>query len=276
MNKKTEKKEESAKKVKKRQKRIKGNKALIIGIVGLIIGIVGVSAGFFFGLNRERKEPVYSVSSSEIILEALKEEENLKIFWEDKQIETISLVRVAIANRGRIFIDKDDILEPIKIKPNKFVDILKVRIPEGRKSRDELNFNTQIKQDKDGIQSIMVTINGNELLESKDGAIFYIMYEGSQICEWEVTSRIKGASRGFRRVSHELLAKKRSLAFSLILILILIAIGYVLIYRSIRSIMKGFTISWFWLFFGLLFFILLSISLKEDVLLWMLPVWMTW
>lgn len=177
---------------------------------GTIIGIAGILIGIGFTIiwsltTTPIKAPVYTVSSPYLVANTIQRGEKLKIFWDNKQINNVASVKIGIWNKGSDFIDKRDIsyTNPIRIKPMSKVDILSVEVI--KKSREELNFEAVIEKDKkNGWESIIINIKGDEALEKNDGVLFNILFAGSSLeeslckCKWQVNGRIKGAPKGFQ------------------------------------------------------------------------------
>jgi hypothetical protein len=162
----------------------------------LAIGIL-VALSLYL-LSRKEKEPVFSISTPDLVAQTVPGEEKLKIIWENKEIQNAASVKVAIWNDGSQFIDKNDFAstEPMRIVPSGKVSILAVQML--KTSRSNLRFDTTIETSPDGIGSVLIKIKGDEALEKFDGVLFHILFSGSQNINWKVIGRIKGAPEGFQ------------------------------------------------------------------------------
>jgi hypothetical protein len=162
----------------------------------LVIGIL--VALLLYLLSRKEKEPVFTVSPPDLVAQTVPAENKLKIIWENKEIQNAASVKVGIWNNGSQFIDANDFAstEPMRIVPSEAVSILAVQTP--KTSRPNLRFDTTIETTPDGIRTILIKIKGDEALEKFDGALFHILFSGSQNIKWKVIGRIKGAAKGFQ------------------------------------------------------------------------------
>ena len=84
----------------------------------------------------------------------------------------------------------------MRIVPSEKVSILAVQML--KTSRPSLRFDTIIETSPDGIGGVLIKIKGDEALEKFDGALFHILFSGSQNINWKVIGRIKGAPEGFQ------------------------------------------------------------------------------
>jgi hypothetical protein len=161
----------------------------------LAIGIL-VALSIYL-LSRKEKEPVFTISPPDLVAQTVPGEEKLKIIWENKEIQNAASVKIAIWNDGSQFIDKNDFAstDPMRIVPSGKVSILAVQML--KTSRPNLKFDTTIETSPDGIGSVLIKIKGDEALEKFDGALFHILFSGSQNINWKVIGRIKGAPEGF-------------------------------------------------------------------------------
>jgi hypothetical protein len=165
----------------------------ITGVLAAIL--VGVVTYF---LSRTTKEPVFIVSPPELMAQSTREQKQLKIFWEDKEIQNAASVEIAFWNAGSQFIDSHDIssTEPIRIIPSEKVTILAVNLLGS--SRPSLAFDYTKEIDSGEFESAVITIRGDEALEHFDGAIFHLLYSGKLDTKWKVIGRVKGSFVGFQ------------------------------------------------------------------------------
>lgn len=172
------------------------NITVAIGFLAILISIA------IFTKSRFIKKPIYAVSKPEAIAKLIKETDRMTILWDNEPIENAILVRVAIWNSGRRYIDVLDISRttPIRILPSEDIKILSVE--EIKTSRPELQFDTFIETSPNTQgQCVRIQILGDEALERNDGGLFKIIYSGSLDCGFQVKGRIKGSSSGFSRKS---------------------------------------------------------------------------
>jgi len=68
--------------------------ASIIGILGLIIGIIAL-------VNRKIRKPVYSKSDEYDIVDRIEGSNDLKLIWNNDEINNIRVVNISFWNRGK-------------------------------------------------------------------------------------------------------------------------------------------------------------------------------
>ena len=163
-------------------------------VIGCILTIITFLA------SKSEKEPVYVISPFELLAQTMDEENSLKISWNGQEIKNVNSVKIALWNNGSQLIDKKDILvnNPIRLVSLSNVDILSVQTI--CTSRPELKFTTLIEKDEGNNESIVLKVEGDEVLEKLDGILLRILYSGSPDCVWTVTGRIKGNPEGFKKV----------------------------------------------------------------------------
>lgn len=141
--------------------------------IGPIIGIIAISiSAIFFSMSRFQKKPSFAVSESEPIAKLIKETDRMTILWDGEHIENVVIVKVAIWNSGRRYIDISDISKtsPICITPFENINILSVETLD--KSRPELEFETFVGTDESSKTPIIrIKLLEDEALEKFDGGI---------------------------------------------------------------------------------------------------------
>lgn len=164
-------------------------------VTGLIAAIA-VGFGTYF-LSKSTKEPVFIVSPPELVAQTVNGEANLRILWQDKEIQNAASVKIAFWNHGSQYIDKNDIstTDPIRLQCSEKVKILSVNQLAG--SRGTMKFNWHKEIDGRGGESAVLAIEGDEALERFDGAAFHVLFSGPLNSQWIVAGRIKGVPGGF-------------------------------------------------------------------------------
>lgn len=170
---------------------------------GYLIGVLGIILAFiFFFKSRKIKKPFFAVNQPTLVAARLQGEHNLKIVWKEHELDMVYLVKIAFWNGGNDFISKDDMLSAISIKSDG-AQILNTYID--KKSREDLQLHIENKNNE-----ILIDIDGNEVLESKDGALISILYSGSEESDWAVYGRIKGVPSGFSSIKWKMLGVNKS------------------------------------------------------------------
>jgi hypothetical protein len=215
----------------------------------ITIAIIGIIATVMvYILTREVKEPVFTVSSPELVAQTVDGEQKLKIFWNKRAIPNAASVKIAIWNDGSRFIDKNDFIssDPLRIIPSAKVNILAVQVL--KTSRPSLKFDINIGKNAEETECVMIDIKGDEALEKFDGGLFHILFSGSRDSNWKVLGRVKGAKEGFQEVSwgrlHRIQYPPR---LWVLIILPLAALGFTIYstFLTLRNIKKeGKKIGW--------------------------------
>lgn len=168
-------------------------------VTALVLAII--CSYIFFKLGQSNKSPEFTTGKWEPVINATTNDPRLTILWDGVKVPNVMSKQVAFWNGGSQYIDKKDISldEPIRIIPQEPIKILNVNII--KVSRDNLKlkpsteFGVNLNRDV-----IRIDIEGDEALEEMDGGLFQIVYTGPEDVGFTVTSRIKGAPRGFRQV----------------------------------------------------------------------------
>lgn len=199
----------------------------------LFIVPILISIAIFF-LDKTYKKPFYNLSNPELI--ASKANENLKILYNNSEINNIYSTNLTIWNGGNKIIDYSDFVrdQPITLSASN-IHFLSISL--SNTSRQNLRFSSQIVND-----SIRIRLLNDEALEQNDGASFLILFTkvNDTITDLKLTSRIKETSNGF--ISKEILNPK------------------------IKDVTKAMYINWGLISFMILFRIMyLKLSKKEVV-----------
>jgi hypothetical protein len=243
----------------------------------LAIGILVTLSVYL--LSRKEKEPVFTISPPDLVAQTVPGEDKLKIIWENKEIQNAASVKVAIWNAGSQFIDKNDFAstEPMRLVPFEKVSILAVQML--KTSRPNLRFDTTIETSPDGFGSVLIKIKGDEALEKFDGALFHILFSGSQNINWKVIGRIKGAPEGFQPKDW---AKIHSTRYPprtwFLLVLACVVLGLpslILLFEDLRPNQRRHWYDWipFMIFMGFLEFTFLS-AIFTELSYKFVPLWL--
>ncbi|MBT3323350.1 MAG: hypothetical protein HN392_13780 [Anaerolineae bacterium] len=184
-------------------------------LLNLFIGTFIALAIFYF-LERKEIEPRYSISGTELLAEQLENNNNLKLFWDGKEIQNIRSIEIAIWNAGKQIIKKDDISEtkPIRIIIPPGLDVLYADFIKTSRP-NELTFSTSHQVSDDNIHYIKIEIVGDEAIEENDGGIVKVLFTGESDERFSVSGRIFGSKDGFRELAW--FVSKESRDFVLIL-----------------------------------------------------------
>jgi len=158
------------------------------------LGFAVLLSTFFYFISLSYKKPSYYLSEPELV--AKKTDENLKIYYKDKELTNLYSTYLILWNDGNNFIDYDDFIKdkPIKLYSNDSVRLLSASLID--KSRMDLNFTSIIKKD-----TVCISLTQEEAIEEGDGAKFLILYTINDtitnVPTFNLESRIKGTKEGF-------------------------------------------------------------------------------
>jgi hypothetical protein len=180
-----------------------------------------VVAAFFYFLDKEKKLACYYYTAPSLIAE--KEDDSLKIFYGEKEVENVYYTNLILWNEGDNYIDYKNFIEskPIIFLTNDSIKVLSVNV--NQKSRPDLNFQCKYFQ-----KEVHIRLLDNEGIEKGDGVCFHILFtKCSERVDFVVKSRIKGNKKGFVFRDLNNFKKKdikSSVVFLWIIIIILIMI----------------------------------------------------
>lgn len=99
---------------------------MVLGIVGILITIIIGLLPIFFS-NNEKTIRYWHVETESIFFDKIKEINQLKIFYKDKEInDKIIILKTVIENNGKKDIDKSIVHEPMKINFDDSIELLEV------------------------------------------------------------------------------------------------------------------------------------------------------
>jgi hypothetical protein len=166
---------------------------IILGIVGVVLGIIGLIAGYiFYRRGLRTKEPCWSMKTETLIEGYSAKFQDLKILYQDKQIENLSVSRIAFWNRGRETIEFDDIPQkaPPLIVARGEAEILDAKvIQQTNRSSD---FSVHLSDNGKYAQILF------DYIDNEQGAVFQVIHTGTSpidIEDLQVWGDIKGAKR---------------------------------------------------------------------------------
>lgn len=193
-------------------------------IIGYVIGIIGIIIAFIiYFLSKKDKKPVFLVEKVPVIGQKnslLSEEDKIKIFFNDAQVEQVSICNITLRNLGKETIDKDDIAQsdPLRVVFDEHSKILKVHLL--KVTREPINF--KIIDFQNNILNLTF-----DFLDYNDGALIKVLYDGSASVSPVIKGTIKGAPTGFLEHKPGIDEySKFNTIFSLILIMSGLAFAY--------------------------------------------------
>jgi hypothetical protein len=164
------------------------------GIIGTIIGI----ASLVFAVRTiKKKEPVYHISSNNLISAFSPQYKGLKISYKNKRIEYLTVSKIAFFNRGAEIINQDDIetINHVRIVAKDNVTILDAMV------LNENNPSSQFKINFDKEKN-HVLLNFSYLSKNQ-GAAIQVMHTGLSSHDIEIEGDIKDVAV-IKRISRDI------------------------------------------------------------------------
>jgi hypothetical protein len=153
--------------------------SFFIGILGLIFGILSWRSAF-----RIRK-PVYTVSNFNLVRNFKNIIPGIHITYKDREIENITISKIAFWNKGLKTINKEDIIksDPLRIRSVKGVVILDRKVIHTTEPANMFQ-----AQEIDNPNSFLITF---DYLGRGDGAIIEIVHTGTGVEDIFLSGKIK-------------------------------------------------------------------------------------
>ena len=86
----------------------------ILAIAGTVVGILGIVAGYiFYRLSIRTKEPYWSIVSNNLIQDNITQLNDLEVKYKRQKVETVTVSKILLWNKGGETIDRLDITEEI-------------------------------------------------------------------------------------------------------------------------------------------------------------------
>lgn len=160
-----------------------------ITLISSIFGIIGFFYGFYSRYTGKiRKLIKYQITGYNLVSEEIKKISNsVKVTINDKEIENLTLTRVAIINDGNVTIKKDDIPmeHPFEIKVDDPFELYEYEL----ESQNDQHFKVETKRHKNKI-----ILNFN-YLEPKRGFLIKLLHSGKRSNCITVNGKIIGANK---------------------------------------------------------------------------------
>jgi hypothetical protein len=161
--------------------------------------VVSLIFGFFvYLLSDRKKEPVYTVGTTEVLAHTEKLTSHLHVLWDKTPVENICITNIALWNSGKQFIDGSDFISPLNVTASKPIALLYAE--QRRSSRPELSMKVSAPGSSNSTQTIAFTPPVGEAFEKDDGVVLKIVLSGSSDTKFSVQTRIKGAPGGFKEI----------------------------------------------------------------------------
>lgn len=123
-----------------------------LNLIFLILAILSIIVSFYlYFKSKKQKIPTYLIKTFNLLKDRINKIEEVKIKYADKEINTLSITKVAFWNRGNDVINKSDVApkEPIRIQVDDEFEILNSSII--YKTNDVNNFSLINSPDKKSV-----------------------------------------------------------------------------------------------------------------------------
>jgi hypothetical protein len=157
-------------------------------VVGLLVSVL------LFELSQTKKQPVYAVSSPELIA-STPDPTHLSILWNGESVPNVYRVSIAFWNSGTQYIDSGDLssADPWRIVlSGSKSQVLSATVTS--RSRSTLHIEVVPKTPIVGL-----ILTGDDALEKNDGAVVQLLYTGVRQISVTINGRVKGSITGFTR-----------------------------------------------------------------------------
>ena len=206
-----------------------------LGIAGLVFGIVSLVTGYiFYRRGLRTKEPCYSIKTETLIAGYSAKFKDLTIHYKDKEIENLSVSKIAFWNNGSETINLDDIAPkaPLLIVVDKEAEILDAKVLE--QTNLSSDFSLHLLDNGKYAQILF------DFIDKRQGAVFQVIHTGTYP---DTNLTIWGHIKGAEGISRKLTEKTplvgwimTSFSLSMLWILVLMFI-YTGITRGFESIL---------------------------------------
>lgn len=168
-------------------------------IASMVIGIIATVA-FFYLVERKDIDPVYAISKIDTLAQETTDAPDLKLLWRGEEIQNIRVVRIAMWNQGRQYLDDGRLSASDQLRVVVPPDARVLYAGFSRSSRPTLRFSTASLPSADNVQFVTVNIANNDALEYQEGGILQILFTGDPNRDFMLVGRVFGTTSGFRRV----------------------------------------------------------------------------
>ncbi len=165
----------------------------ISNLLFFVIGVIITILLFFIG-SRERK-PTYAIKSFNIVESFSNIVKSMKMLYEDEQIENLTVTKIAILNRGRKSIRREDVStsEPIQIHISEGYKILDAKFISIIEKANQ--FNIRLTKDRSHF------IVDFEYMDKDQGVVIQMFHTGLSDEDIEISGKFKEAKPFKRQVT---------------------------------------------------------------------------
>ena len=219
-------------------------------ILSFAIGIIGTVLAIIFQVKSKRtKEPCYAMKTETLIAGYSAKFDDLIIHYKDKEIENLSVSKIAFWNKGGETIDRSDIApkSPLLIVANDEVEILDTKVLQ--QNNRSCNFSIQLVEELNMAPILF------DYIDKGQGAVFQVIHTGtSPVSDLYVVGDIKGAKNVSFKSTHT-----TPFIGWLMIVFSVISVWFTVILLLIAGFTKGFeTILSSWVFYFMFLFAIIS------------------
>jgi hypothetical protein len=161
---------------------------LVLAVVAIVLAII------FYFLSRRLRKPTYAIRNVNLIMDKVKRIESVELLFQKRHVDNLSIARVAIWNRGRETISRENVAiqDPLRIEAMGDVEILEAKIIYEKQKANRFAINMDPSQKK-------LTIDF-DYFDRDEGIILQIFHTGKRKDELSVLGTTKG-SGGMQKIS---------------------------------------------------------------------------
>lgn len=190
-------------------------------IVALFIGVTGIVLAIIFYLNSKKEKDLCWTHISNLIIrkKKSKHDDDLRIFFNEKEVDQVTSTKIYIWNSGKEVIRSEDNPSNDRLKNDLSLDVDILKFEVIKKSREALivNLSREINNKENKIE------HSFNFLDQKDGYVVEIIHNGPEDMKIKLLGTILGSKKGLREVPYSL-PRKMSIRASILIDLILISI----------------------------------------------------
>jgi hypothetical protein len=193
-------------------------------LISFAFGILGILFSFiFYFKSKKEKKPYFTTKTITLIENLSSEIESVKVLYDDKSIENLSISRIAFWNEGKQTISKDDIpvIDEIRIESVEETQFLDVQII--YENNPANNFNVELQEDKKLISLLF------DYIDFEDIVVLQIIHTGKSCGDLKISGSVKGFGKIKNKLDVEVLFELKTMFYAISCVIIILFVGLITI-----------------------------------------------
>ncbi len=166
----------------------------VFNLISLLLGLLGILLSFYFYFKSiKNRIPIYVIRTINLVKEKIQKIDTVKIMYSNREINNLSISKIAIWNDGKETINKNDVANssPIKININNNFNILDAEILYQKNNAND--FKIEIEDNK---KCINLTF---DYFDFEEGVILQIYHTGNSSEDLNLSGTIKSVKKIIRK-----------------------------------------------------------------------------